>query len=131
MPSAPESDVGLLVPVVSARALDTRNGIGSPPGKVVKGATITVKIAGFGAVPAEGASAVVANLTLVDADGAGYVTAWPTGGARPDVSSLNAHRTGQVVANHITIPIGADGTISLYNDAGGHLLVDVTGWYTA
>ena len=59
------------------------------------------------------------------------MTAWPTGDAAPDASSLNADRAGQTVANHITIPIGADGSISLYNDAGGHLLVDVTGWYTA
>jgi secreted PhoX family phosphatase len=129
--SAAESDAGLFVPVTSARALDTRNGIGGPTGKVAAGATVTVQITGFGGIPATGVAAVVANLTLVEADKAGFVTAWPTGAPMPYASSVNGDRAGAVVANHITIPVGADGSISLYNDAGGHLLVDVTGWYTS
>jgi hypothetical protein len=129
--SAAESDVGLFVPITSARALDTRNGIGGPAGKIAAGGTVKVQIAGFGGIPATGAAAVVANLTLVEADQAGYVTAWPTGLPRPYASSVNGDRAGAVVANHVTIPLGADGSISLFNDAGGHLLVDVTGWYTA
>lgn len=129
--TAEESDRGLFVPITSARALDTRNGIGAPAAKVAAGGTISVQITGFGGVPTEGVAAVVANLALVEADKPGYVTAWPSGAPRPEVSSVNGDRAGAVVANHITIPVGADGKISLFNDAGGHLLVDVTGWYVA
>ena len=50
---------------------------------------------------------------------------------RPLASSVNAYAAGQVVANHATVAVGADGTISLYASTAGHVIVDVAGWYTA
>ena len=57
--------------------------------KPAAGAVVEVQIAGRGGVPASGASAVVFTLTAAEADGPGFVTAWPTGQPQPFVSALN------------------------------------------
>src|SRR5262249_56970653 len=78
-----------------------------------------------------GATAVVANLTAVNASAATYVTAWPSGAAMPTASNLNVV-PGQTVPNMVTVGLGTGGHISLFNFAGTtDLVVDVAGWYTA
>ena len=46
----------------------------------------------------------------------------------PPTSSLNATSSGTTVANHVTAPI-TQGGISIYTQSGGHVVVDVTGFY--
>lgn len=117
--------------VVPARILDTRSGVGAPAAIVGSGATIDLQVTGRGGVPATGVSAVVLNTTVVDPTSAGYLTAWPSGEARPLASSLN-FVTGQTVPNLVVIKVGAGGRISLYNSgAAAHYVADVTGWYGA
>jgi len=82
-------------------------------------------------VPGAGVAAVVGNLTVTETDGPGYVTAYATGVSRPYASSVNASRVGQTVSNHLTVTVGGDGTITLFCQVGGHVVFDVTGWYTA
>src|SRR5690606_16846879 len=36
---------------------------------------------------------------------------------------------GQTVANLVMVPVGDDGTVTLYSSGGTHLLADVTGWF--
>ena len=94
---------------------------------VAAGATVPVAVAGHAGVPAD-ARAVVANLTATDATAASYVTAWPAGTARPFASNLNP-APGRTVANLVVVALGADGSISLFNNAGSvHLVLDVLGW---
>ncbi len=94
---------------------------------VAAAATVPVAVAGHAGVPAD-ARAVVANLTATDATVASYVTAWPSGTARPFASNLNP-APGRTVANLVVVTLGGDGSISLFNNAGSvHLVLDVLGW---
>ncbi len=38
---------------------------------------------------------------------------------------------GRTRPNALVLPLGADGTINLFTEAGAHLIVDVTGWFPA
>ena len=115
--------------VTPARILDTRLGLGAPALKPGPGSTLELQVTGQGAVPVTGVSAVVLNLTAVDATAQSYLTAWPTGESRPVASNLN-YGAGQTVPNLVVVKVGPSGKVSLYNDAGSaHLLADVAGWY--
>lgn len=84
----------LTVPVTPFRILDTRTGVGTGgPGVLGPDATITLQVAGVGGVPAE-ATAVVVNLTVTGGDETSWVTAYPTGAARPEASVANITTRG-------------------------------------
>ena len=106
------------------RALDTRD-----TDRLAAGGTATVKVVGIAGIPAD-ASAVVITVTATQAEGAGYVTAYPSGIAVPDTSTLNVPATGATVPNQAIVPIGADGTISLYSTMATDLIVDAAGWFS-
>jgi len=110
------------------RLLDTRNGSGI--GTIAPGQTQNLAVQGYGGVPA-GAGAVVLNLTATDAAQVGYVTSFASGTCRPFTSSVN-FGAGQTVANMVTVPIGANGEVSLYNGSQGtiDLVADVFGYYS-
>lgn len=114
---------------VPHRALDTRLGLGveGQTAKPAAGATIRLQVAGVGPVPGTGASAVVLNVTGSEAAG-GFVTVWP-GGDRPTTSVLNLDRD-DTRANLVIVPIGPDGTVSLFTQLGTHLIADIAGWFT-
>jgi hypothetical protein len=77
------------------------------------------------------ASAVIANVTVTEATGPGYWQVLPTGGASLGSSSnLNVTRVGQTISNQVVVPIGADGTITVFSQSGGHVLVDIAGVFT-
>jgi hypothetical protein len=112
-----------------ARLLDTRAGNGAPAAKVAAGASVDLQVTDRGGVPAAGVTAVVLNVTVVDPDGGGYLTAWPTGEARPLASNLN-FTPGRTVPNLVVVKVGDAGRVSLYNGGGAvHLVADVAGWY--
>jgi hypothetical protein len=68
------------------------------------------------------------NVTGTNAIEAGFLTVWPSGGARPDASNLNV-ASDRPVANLVLVPLGADGAVQVYNAAGTvDLLVDVAGY---
>jgi alpha-tubulin suppressor-like RCC1 family protein len=105
------------------RTLDTRLD-GGPLGA---GGTRVLDLAG--AIPAS-ATSVTFNLTATDTTASTFVTAYPTGSALPTASSLNLP-AGDTRANLVTVTVGADRKVSLYNLAGStHLVADVTGFYT-
>jgi hypothetical protein len=126
------TNTGAFYPVVTTRILDTRTGNGvSAPGQVHQGATIDLQVAGRGGVPVTGASAVVLNLTVTGPTSGGYVTAYPTSGTKPLVSTINFPR-GWTGANSVTVPLGTGGKVSLFNCCGNvSLIADVVGWYAA
>ncbi|OLR93134.1 hypothetical protein [Actinokineospora bangkokensis] len=109
-------------PLVPQRVLDTRTA-GGPVGP---GGTTTLDLSAR--VPA-GASAVVLNLTALTGAEGGFVTAYPAGTGRPQVSNLNAP-AGSVRPNAVTVALGATRAVTLYNQAGNtHLVVDLAGYY--
>lgn len=120
----PDAVPGVFRSTAPFRALDTRSG--SP---VSGDGSVSFQVAGVNGVPAN-ASAVVFNLTVADAKSFGFVTAHASGTPRPNASNLN-FSAGQIVANAVTVPLGADGKVSLYNRSSGaaHLLADVSGYF--
>ncbi|MEV6208784.1 hypothetical protein [Kitasatospora sp. NPDC051914] len=118
------------VPTAPVRLLDTRSGTGAPKGPVGPGGTVNLKVAGRGGVPESGVTAVVLNVTATNPTAAGFLTAHPHGTARPTASNLN-FTPGQTVPNQVTVPVGPDGTVDLYNHAGTvDVLADISGWYS-
>jgi len=114
--------------VVPERLLETRtdgqrgySGVKPGPGQ-----TVELDVTTTGTVPAD-ASAVVVNITGVDATGDGFVTVWPCGSERPTASNLNLVR-GATSPNLVFTKIGADHKICLYTQTGAHLIADLVAW---
>ena len=58
------------------------------------------------------------------------MTAYPSGGRRPNASNLNVETPGQTAANLVTVKVGANGKVTLFSSGGTHLVADVAGYYT-
>ena len=110
--------------VAPTRLLDTRTGV-----KPAAGSITTFQVTAFVGIPAN-ATAVVLNTTATEANAIGFVTVYPTGQPLTVVSSLDADIAGQTTPNLVSARRGTGGKITLYGYAGGHLLVDVAGWFT-
>jgi hypothetical protein len=120
---------GLFNPLVPARLLDTRTGMGGAT-TLGAGGTVSLQLSGRGNVPANGVSAVVLNVTATNPSTSGYITVWPDGAPRPLASSLN-FVAGQTVPNRVIVAVGSGGKVDLYNFAGNvDLVVDVGGYFT-
>ncbi len=117
-------------PLTPARVLDTRNGTGGFSAPVGAGGTIAPVVTGVGGVPASGVSAVVLNVTVTQPTAAAsYLTAFPTGAARPNTANLT-FVAGQTVSNLVVAKVGTGGKVSVYNLAGtSHVIFDVVGWF--
>jgi galactose oxidase len=117
---------GAFKPTAPFRALDTR-------GRAAVGAdsSVSVQVGGVNGIPAN-VSAVTFNLTATEPRSYGFVAAYASGAARPNSSNVN-FATGQTVANSVTVPVGADGKVMLFNRSSGttHFLADVSGYYIA
>ena len=121
--------VGSYYPLASRRILDTRTK-NTPLGP---NATMTLQVAGAGKSIEPGqASTIVVNVTVVGTTAASdYLTLFPYGKPRPTVSSINVPR-GVIRANLVTVPISADGKVSIYNAFGSaHVVLDLVGFYVA
>jgi uncharacterized protein (DUF1501 family) len=119
-----------LVPLAPARIADTRTGLGGVHRKLQPRERMRVRVTGKGGVPASGVTAVVANVTAVDATSPMYFTVYPGSTARPNTSNLNGG-PGRPVPNLVVMGVGADGCIDVFNSHGTtHCLVDVFGYFT-
>jgi hypothetical protein len=94
-------------------------------------AAVSFQVAGANGIPASAAS-VVFNLTVTEARSFGFITAYASGAGRPNASNLN-FAANQTVPNLVTVPVGADGKVTLFNRSGGtaQLIADVAGYYLA
>jgi hypothetical protein len=121
-PTAP----GAFVPVSPSRVLDTRksNPVGAD-------SSVSFQVGGVSGIPAK-VSAVVFNLTVTEAKSFGFITAYASGTNLPNASNQNFSK-GQTVANSVTVPVGADGKVTLFNRSSGttQLIADVAGYYLA
>ena len=119
-----------LVPVSPARILDTRNGVGGNLLPLGPQGVTTLDVTGAGGVPELGVDAVVMNVTVDQPTAPGFLTVWPSGEPRPLVSSLN-FVPGQVIPNLVTVKVGADGRVNIFNSAGDtDVVADVVGYYS-
>lgn len=122
-PAAANSSAGRFVTTTPTRLLDTRTA--AKPGA---GAVVRLVVRGSNGVPAN-ASAVVVNVTATQSGGVGFLTVFPGGTVRPTASNLNLPGAGATLANLVTVPVGADGSISVFTDVSTHLIVDLFGFY--
>ena len=60
----------------------------------------------------------------------GYLTVWPKGESRPNVSTLN-NPTATVVANAAIVGAGQDGEIAVYPYNTTDLVIDINGYFAA
>ena len=120
-------------PVAPFRFTDTRDrfriemNADSGGDRVPALSVLTVQMAGQRGIPA-GAQAISANLTVVDGDGSGYLSAWPCG-STPTTSNLNYDRS-IAVANAAILPLSSTGAVCLLAFTGAHLIIDVNGWWS-
>ena len=116
-----------------SRILDTRDGTGGtgPAGTAVPlagGESRNLTVIGRGGVPTS-ATAVVLNVTATGGTAASYLTAYPAGQTAPLASNLN-FLAGQTVPNLVVVPVGANGQISIFNNAGTtNVIADVVGFF--
>ncbi|MFF2039612.1 PKD domain-containing protein [Kitasatospora sp. NPDC058170] len=110
-----------------ARLLDTRSAGG---GAIGEAGTRRLKVAGSGGVPAN-ATSVVLNVTATESSAVSFFTVFPAGTARPSAGSNLNTVPGRNVPNQVVVPLGADGSIDIYNHNGSsHAIVDVFGYYS-
>ena len=116
----------------ASRFLDTRIGLGAPKKPLGPGGTLHLQITGAQGIPNAGVAAVAVNLTVTGGTAASsYLTVYPDGGSRPFVSNVNFLR-GSTVANVVTVKVGTDGRIAIFNASGSvSVIVDVMGYYAA
>src|SRR4029434_4663993 len=98
--------------------------------KMAPNSEITVDVTGGpSGVPPAGVSAVVVNVTGTQATNFTYLTVFPSGTSRPLASNLN-FGPGQDVPHLVTVKVGTDGNVKVYNAVGfTHVVFDVVGWY--
>jgi len=116
--TAAASADGLLVAVAPTRVLDTRTDLP----RLWRGGTREI------ASPVA-AAALVTNVTSVEADTAGFITAYPAGTALPATSSLNAAHRNATTPNLAITTVSTRGT-AYYSSRGSDLIVDITGYFT-
>jgi hypothetical protein len=116
--------VNVYTAVTPVRLLDTRN-TGPTLGN---GGSLDLAIGGIGNVPAN-ATAVVLNVTAVNETTAGAFTVYPTGTARPLASNLN-WVAWETVPNLVTVGLGTNGNVTIFNGAGrADAVVDLEGYF--
>ena len=111
-----------------ARLVDTRLSTTIGSGKVGPGGTLVVGVAGTNGIPAN-ATAAVLNVTVTQPDAGGFTTVYPTGSALPTTSTLNVDGPGQTRAALATVPLGSNGSVSVFSERGSQIIVDVVGYY--
>ncbi|HEX6462696.1 MAG TPA: ricin-type beta-trefoil lectin domain protein [Candidatus Saccharimonadales bacterium] len=130
--AAPTLKGGAYTALSPFRVTDTRVGSGQlNAGKTLASqSTLDIQVAGLGGVPAEGASAVVLNITAASATSAGFLTVFPTGTVRSIASTVNTV-PNEVANNQTTVGLSANGKVSIFNAWGStDIVVDVVGYYS-
>lgn len=118
------------VPINPVRLLDTRSGVGGNVVPLGSGIYTELDVTGVSGLPATGITAVVMNVAVADPTSSGFLSAWPSGEPRPLVASLN-FVPGQTVPNLVTVKVGANGKVDIFNSAGQtSVIADVMGYYT-
>ncbi|MFN2562200.1 MAG: carboxypeptidase regulatory-like domain-containing protein [Jatrophihabitans sp.] len=123
-------DSGMYVPRVPFRFYDSRtltpaNGGGPLAGRHSRNVALT----GSAFLPG-GAQALVLNVSVTAVAAPGYLTVYPSGDSRPVASSLN-FAAARNVTGLVVVPLGADGSITVFNGSTGstQVVVDVVGFY--
>jgi len=119
------------VAVTPCRVFDTRDPVGPYGGpRLIANTTrnFDVDSGSCGPIPSA-VEAYSMNFGAIQADGNGFITIWPAGGAQPLSSAINT-LAGQVISNAAIVPSGTAGAISVFPNTGVHLYGDINGYFT-
>lgn len=114
---------GRFVPTGPERLTDTRV---APEAALGPNGEITVPLPA--GVPAD-ATALAINVTTVDDPRPSFLSVRPAGERAQATSFLNSMGTGRAIAAAVIAPVSPDG-LTIRSRAGGHVIVDFTGWFT-
>ncbi len=139
-----DSDTDLTyVPVTPCRIIDTRVAAGKIAGGVARHYNLFPKAdyteygghnsnCGIGNVSGASVAAVALNMTVVQPEAGGYLTAFPFGAQQPLASTLN-YPVGEIRGNFAVVKVGlANGTgseLSIFSFATTHVVADVVGYF--
>jgi hypothetical protein len=133
----------VFTPVTPCRLFDTRTSFGGT-GPIAAGGTKDFAVWGVSSFSAQGGAAsncgivagaytasVAVNMTVVLPVTAGFITAYPTGVARPLAAALN-FSAGDVRGNMVIVKIAQTGAtnLSVYSTSTTELVGDVVGYYS-
>jgi hypothetical protein len=125
----------VFVPVVPCRLFDTRpapSTVGGRSTPILKDEQFQVPVRGpqGNCNVSGGATAVVLNVTALDAKGDGFLTVWPAENALPTTSNLNFSNGQAPVANAVTVKIDSQGAIKFVSSARSlNVIADVVGFF--
>jgi RHS repeat-associated protein len=120
-------------PTDAHRLADTRTGTqagtcnGGICSRLGANQTVAVQVTGVGGVPV-GATAVVVSVVALDPAGVGLLRLAPNGDAAAGTLPLVA---GQLASGVVTVPLDAQGRLTVTATTAVDVLVDVAGWYAA
>jgi len=110
-----------LQPVAPCRVFDSRL---DPNAGRLDSSTWRVQLAGRCGVPAD-ARAVAISLVGTNVGGQGFLSVWPSGSTRPDISNLNFDRMN-TIANSAVVQLGEAGSVDVFSFAPADVVIDVT-----
>jgi len=117
--------------VAPCRIVDTRNPNATNGGPIMgTNSQRDFAVRGNCGVPT-GAKAVSLNVTITGATQSSFLTLWPSGGARPVISTINFSSTDPALANGAIVGVSVNAAdLSVYNNFGSvHVILDVTGYF--
>lgn len=120
--NAADTSVGLFVPMLPKRVVDTRGT------QTLLRANSTMNLDLLGPATISGPVNLVTNLTSAGSFGQGFVAI--TDGGQPSTSNLNVSK-GETRANLAVVSASAEELVHLYSSLPTHILIDVTGYFTS
>jgi uncharacterized protein YkwD len=126
--------VGLVVPTAADHASaespgTTVDGSFSGSGLLRAGTVTKLDITGRGGVP-NGTNAVALNITATQSTANGWAVIYACGTTRPTASTIN-FQTGTSIANSVITKLGTKGDACIYTNQNTHIVIDVSGYFTA
>ena len=122
------AQAGLFVPMNPTRLLDTREPNPIRFGALGIGDQVDLDVAGLAHLPVD-VTAAALKVTITESTASGFWTVFPTGTTRPTASNVNVVGTGTTIANQVLARL-AGGHTTVFSQAGGHLVIDLVGWFT-
>jgi hypothetical protein len=120
-------------PLAPCRLVDTRElyrpqfgPFGPPSLKAGETRRFEVPASPYCAIP-QGAVAYSATFTIVPSGPMMFLTVWPSGGARPNVSLINSP-LARTLANSVIVPAGTGGSIDVFAYDRTDVLIDINGY---